>query len=107
MRKHEPVRRSPAGLEWTLFKKLPLLTLAGFLVIAVLWGGAHYWPWAGDIKTAANALGAFEFALIGAAIFHITMMVTIAIGCAVVLIMKGPRYSADSYPVEDSERPKP
>jgi hypothetical protein len=106
MKKHEPVRRYPAGLEWALFKKLPLLTVAGFAVIGLLWAGAHAWPWAGDARAAALSIGKFEFALIGAAIFHLTMMVTLAIGCVVVLIMKGPRYSADSYPVEDSERPK-
>lgn len=105
MKKVEPVRRYPSGLEWVLFKKLPLLTLAGFAVIAVLWGVALLWPWEGSVKEIANTIGRFEFALIGAAIFHITMMVTLAIGCVVVMIMKGPRYTADSYPVEDAERP--
>lgn len=105
MKKHEPVYRSPSGLEWVLFKKLPLLTLAGFAVIAALWAAAVFWPWQADPKEIDRLVGRLEFALIGAGIFHITMMVTLAIGCVVVMIMKGPRYSADSYPVEDAERP--
>lgn len=105
MHKHQPVVRHPAGLEWTLFKKIPLLTAVGFTVIGMLWSTALLWPWQADTNTIADLIRRIEFALIGAAIFHITMMVTLAIGCVVVLIMKGPHYSADSYPVEDAERP--
>ncbi|MBU3724142.1 MAG: hypothetical protein FGM18_01360 [Burkholderiaceae bacterium] len=105
MHKHYPVVRHPAGLEWTLFKKIPLLTVVGFAVLGMLWVTALIWPWQSDPKAVDDLIRRIEFALIGAAIFHITMMVTLAIGCVVVLIMKGPRYSADSYPVEDAERP--
>jgi hypothetical protein len=102
MRKHHPVHRSPAGLEWSLFRKIPHMTIAGLSVLGVLWAAGHYWPWESN---ADKQFQQFEFALIGAAIFLATMLVTLAIGCVVVLIMKGPRYSADSYPVEDAERP--
>jgi len=102
MRKHHPVHRSPSGLEWFLFRKIPLMTLLGLLVLGALWTAGQYWPWEGD---AEKQFQLFEFALIGAAIFLATMLVTLAIGCVVVLIMKGPRYSADSYPVEDAEHP--
>lgn len=89
-----------------LFKKLPLLIVIGFLVLTALWFTVLYWPWEGSSEAVAAMVGRLEFALIGAAIFHVTIMVTLAIGCIVVLIMKGPRYSADSYPVEDSEHPR-
>jgi hypothetical protein len=105
MQKHPPDRKYPPGLEWALFRRLPLLTLAGFLVIGLLWALAYIWPWGGQDKEVADLIQRFEFALIGAAIFHMTAMLTLAIGCVVVLIMKGPRYSADSYPVDDSDRP--
>jgi hypothetical protein len=105
MQKHPPDRKYPPGLEWTLFRKLPLLTLAGFIVIGVLYGLARIWPWEGDAREVANLIQRMDFALIGAAIFHLTMMLTLLIGCVVVLIMKGPRYTADSYPLNDSERP--
>jgi hypothetical protein len=29
----------------------------------------------------------------------------VAIGCVVVMIMKGPQYTSDSYPVQDADRP--
>ena len=107
MQKHPPDRKYPAGLEWALFKKIPLLTAVGFLVLGVLWAAAYAWPWEGTEAEIANRIQRLEFTLIGAAIFHLTVIFTLAIGCVVVLIMKGPRYTADSYPVEDAERPGP
>ena len=106
MEKHPPDRRYPSGLEWVLFRKLPLLTLIGFLVIGLLALAARWWPWEGDDRQIAALIQRLDFALIGAGIFHLTVMLTLAIGCVVVLIMKGPRYTADSYPVSDAERPK-
>ncbi len=37
--------------------------------------------------------------------FSITMVVTIGIGCVFISITKGPRYSADSYIINDKEKP--
>jgi heme/copper-type cytochrome/quinol oxidase subunit 2 len=107
MQKHPPDRKYPAGLEWTLFKKIPLLAVAGFLLLAILWATVTLWPWQGSETEIASQIQQFGFALIGAAVFYLTVIVTVAIGCVVVLIMKGPRYTADSYPVEDAERPGP
>lgn len=78
------------------------MTIAGLAVLGLLWAIGQHWPWESDPE---KQIQQFEFALIGAAIFLATMLITLAIGCVVVLIMKGPRYSADSYPVEDAERP--
>ena len=105
MKKHPPDRKYPPGLEWTLFKKLPLLTGAGFLVLGLIFLAVYLWPWQGSQTEVYQFQQRINFALIGAAIFHLTMMITVAIGCVVVLIMKGPRYSADSYPVQDADRP--
>jgi hypothetical protein len=107
MEKHSPDRKYPPGLEWSLFCKIPLLTLTGFVVIGALALLARFWPWEGDPKGVLDLIQRLDFALIGAGIFHLSVMLTLAIGCVVVLIMKGPRYSADSYPVSDSDRPKP
>ena len=107
MKKHPPDQKVPPGLEWALFRKLPLLTATGFLVISLLAVVARVWPWQGSEKEVADLIRRLDFALIGAGIFHLTVILTVAIGCVVVLIMKGPRYSADSYPVSDAERPKP
>jgi hypothetical protein len=36
-----------------------------------------------------------------------TAVFTVAVGCAIVWIMKGPAYVADPYPLSDSEQPPP
>jgi hypothetical protein len=98
--------RSPAGLEWWLLKRLHLITLAGLLVFALVWLLIERWPWSGSADQVQAAVTQAEFALIGAVIFFFTMVVTVLVGCVVVMIMKGPAYtSPDSYYVEDSERP--
>jgi hypothetical protein len=34
------------------------------------------------------------------------MVATVAIGCIIVMIMKGPSYQADSYPLSHSDQPR-
>jgi len=81
MQKHPPDRKYPAGLEWTLFKKIPLLAVAGFLLLAILWATVTLWPWQGSETEIASQIQQFGFALIGAAVFYLTVIVTVAIGC--------------------------
>ncbi len=105
MKKNPDSIRAPAGLEWRLVRKLPKLALLGLLALLVLWGIVHAWHFDGDPQDIERKLRTFNYMLIGAAIFHITMVITAALGCLIVMIMKGPQYTSDSYPVEDAERP--
>lgn len=91
-------QRTPSGLEWRLFKKLPRYFLLGIavplLIIAWLYlSNAALNP--SQLKTIY-----FCFGLIFSVWFFIG---TVAIGCVVVIIMKGPAYVADPYalPVEN------
>ena len=47
----------------------------------------------------------FEFIMIGVVILHWTLVLTLAIYCGIVMLMKGPNYKADSYPMPDSDEP--
>ncbi len=38
-------------------------------------------------------------------VLHWTAVLTVAIAAFIVMVMKGPAYVADAYPVEDSESP--
>ncbi len=106
MKKNPDSVRAPAGLEWKLMKKLPKLTLIGLLGLVAVWGIAQVWPFEGDPEKIAHMLRTFNYVLIGLAVFHVTMVLTVALGCFIVMIMKGPQYTSDSYPVQDAERPK-
>lgn len=105
MKKNPHSVRAPAGLEWKLVRKLPTLCLAGLLALLLAWGLALVLPWDGDPQQVARNLRTFNYTLIGLAIFHLTMIFTLALGCLIVMIMKGPQYTSDSYPVLDAERP--
>ncbi len=98
-------QRSESGLEWKLWRRLPLIWLVGSalpaLVALTAWLGA---PEAPD-GTAHRALTQLYYTLIGVVVLHWTLVFTVAIGCVVVMLMKGPAYGADGYSLNDSELP--
>lgn len=55
----------------------------------------------GTLSTAESDL--WTYRVIGWAIFWSTLAFTVAIGCVIVWIMKGPAYVADAYPPEGRE----
>jgi hypothetical protein len=98
--------RSPAGLEWTLWRKLPLITLVGTALPLALAVGLHWFS--SDTNPAeARWLQMADYVVAGVVIFHWTAVFTLAIGCAVVMLMKGPAYVADAMEVSHSDRPRP
>ncbi|RZV36783.1 MAG: hypothetical protein EX272_07355 [Chromatiales bacterium] len=98
-------RKTPPGLEMRIWKKLPLMTLAGTLAIAALPVLVRILPSAPDADRAKHIRSVDIFA-IATEITLIAAVFTLAIGCVVVHIMKGPAYQADSLPVEHADRPK-
>ena len=97
-------RSSPSGLEWRIWKRLPTILLIGTaapaLLIALLWWLA---PSDGPAADAASWMRIYQLA--GLMLLHWTLVFTVAIGCIVVMVMKGPAYVADPYPPEERERP--
>jgi hypothetical protein len=84
--------RYPLGIEWPLLKKLPYVFVIGTLLIGAPEMGVFFQDAeisSEQYKTIYASLGllfSFWF-FVGAA----------AIGCVVVIIMKGPGYVADAY----------
>jgi hypothetical protein len=91
-------RPAPPGLEWAIWKRLPAVLLLGTLLPALL--GLGWWWTTPDPPSAheQRELLWAVYSLIGVVVFHWTMVLTVAIGCIVVMIMKGPAYVADAYP---------
>ena len=99
-------KRAASGLEWTLWKKLPLITLAGsFLPLAVL---ALVYLMYGDSPDPSTArwLLKMTYVVVGIILFHWSMVITVAIGCFIVMAMKGPGYVADGYLLPHSDQPR-
>ena len=98
-------RKTPPGLEVQILRKLPLMTLVSTLAVLALPVIARMWPEQPGVNAAKHIRSVDIFA-IAAEVTLITAVFTVAIGCVVVHIMKGPAYVADSLKVEHSDHPK-
>jgi hypothetical protein len=48
----------------------------------------------------------YTYRLAGVVLLHWTLIGTLAIGCVIVMLMKGPAYVADAYPLVESDEPR-
>jgi len=98
-------QQSPAGVEWWLWRKLPhILAWGTALPVAVAVG----WHWAAPDQPSPaqeRSLLLVDYVAAGAVVLHWTLVLTLAIGCVIVMLMKGPAYVADAYELNDSDRP--
>ncbi len=97
--------RSASGLEWAIWRKLPRILLAGTALPLLALGLLH---WLSSDLDAAQArwLQMVDYIVAGIIIFHWTAVLTVAIGCVVVMLMKGPGYVADGMEVSHSDHPR-
>ena len=97
--------RSAPGLEWSLWRKLPMIWAVGTALPLLALGGYH---WLADATTPAaqRALLLVDYKVIGLVVFHWTAVLTVGIGCVVVMAMKGPAYVADGFAVSHSDKPR-
>lgn len=97
-------RREPPGMELLLLRKLPKIVLVGTLLPIALSIIARIVP---SVATdPAKRIMSIDIFAIAALITFWTIVLTVAIGCVIVYIMKGPAYVADPYPVEHADRPQ-
>jgi hypothetical protein len=98
LRKLPGYRRSPAGLEWRIWKRLPMV-LGWGTGLPLLGLAAVGWMSPSGATVAEDpALLLWTYQLLGLILLHWTLMFTLAIGCGIVMLMKGPAYGADTYP---------
>ena len=97
--------RSASGMEWKLWRKLPLILLVGTALPLAAAVALHV---TSDLQSAADArwLQIMDYVVAGVVVFHWTAVLTIAIGCVVVMLMKGPGYVADAMELSHSDLPR-
>jgi hypothetical protein len=98
-------RREAPGLERRILRKLPVIALAGTLIPAFFVLASHWSPPTGVDVDVAKHLDMVDTIAIATVVTHWTAVLTAAIGCLVVMVMKGPAYVADRYDLKDSDRP--
>lgn len=106
LKKLSPTRREASGLEWTLWRKLPLILLAGTALPLMALGVVHLLADPQASAQEARWLQLADYVVGGVVVFHWTMVLTLGIGCVIVIVMKGPGYVADGYMVSHSDKPR-
>lgn len=106
LKKLSPTRREASGLEWTLWRKLPLILLAGTALPLMVLGVVHLLTDPEPSAQQARWLQLTDYVVGGVIVFHWTMVLTLGIGCVIVIVMKGPGYVADGYLVSHSDKPR-
>lgn len=98
-------RRSPSGLEWRILRKIPLILLVGTALLGLLALLAHvFLPQLGLVNPASTEQW-LDYVLIGVVAIYWSWVGTLAIGCIIVVLMKGPAYVADAYPLPEEGMP--
>ena len=99
-------QRSPPGLERRILRKIPSAILASiFIPLAWYWLSSVFpSPAAGE--SVEKYLSTVGIAAIATAVTAWTAILTVAIGCIIVVLMKGPGYVADQYPLSDADEPR-
>jgi hypothetical protein len=104
LQKLEGFQRSPAGLEWQIWKRLHLILAAGTALPLLASAGAYALDGLDAATQNARAVEQFFYVMLGVVMLHWTLVLTLAIGCVIVMLMKGPAYVADAYPMEEPPR---
>ncbi|CAN5169916.1 hypothetical protein BH10PSE16_BH10PSE16_29780 [soil metagenome] len=98
--------RAASGLEWRLWKKLPLIALAGTVLPLACLALVHLLSDSAPDAAQARWIQMMDYMIGGVIIFHWSMVATVGIGCVIVMVMKGPAYVADGYKVSHSDQPR-
>mgnify|MGYP000025210690 CR=1 FL=1 len=101
LQKLDGFQRSPAGLEWQIWKKLHVILAVGTALPLLASAGAYVLDGLDSATQNARAVEQFFYVMLGVVMLHWTLVLTLAIGCVIVMLMKGPAYVADAYEMEE------
>lgn len=100
-------QKSPPGLERVILRRLPAILWQGTALLVLCGLVAQFWPWEGTPAQVFTRITSLHIGFISLLILHWTVVLTVAIGAFIVMVMKGPAYVADAYPLEDADTPSP
>lgn len=98
-------RKAPAGLERKILRLVPKVFLVGTVLILLPSVIARIWsvddaPWV--INKFITTIDIYAFGLLSVLW---TALFTVGVGAFTVMVMKGPAYVADAYPLPDADKP--
>lgn len=95
--------RTPPGKERTVLRNLPRILLLGTLLLALPSLLARLFL--AEEVAASNLITTVDIYAISLIVLHCTVVVTVAIAAFIIMVMKGPAYVADAYPLNESDTP--
>lgn len=96
----------PAGLEWVILKTLPKVLLAGIFIPLFMSIFIRLFPADAALNEIEKHTSSIDILSVSLFFTVLTAVFTVAIGCIVVILMKGPAYVADAYELEDADEPE-
>ena len=99
-------RKAPAGLERKILRLIPKVFLVGTVLIVLPSIVARLWtmddaPWM--VSKFISTIDIYAFGLLSVLW---TALFTVGVGAFTVMVMKGPAYVADAYPLLDADKPR-
>ncbi|MDD2742717.1 MAG: hypothetical protein PHV02_10605 [Rhodocyclaceae bacterium] len=97
--------RTPPGKERKVIRALPMIFLVGTLLLALPSIFVRFFPWTATEAEIATHIMSFDIYVISLVILHWTVVLTVGIAAFIIMVMKGPAYVADPYPLNESDTP--
>jgi hypothetical protein len=96
---------TPAGDERRVLRLLPKILIVGSLMVGIPSLAARLFviPGPQEMATLVTTVDIYAISLL---VLHWTVVFTVAIGAFIVMVMKGPAYVADAYPLDDADLPQ-
>jgi hypothetical protein len=94
--------RSAPGLEQLVWRRLPAVLLWGTL-LPLLLAVVNRWLAPANPETGVHDGGLllWDYTMFGVVVLHWSLVLTLALSCFIVRVMKGPAYVADAYALPD------
>ena len=96
-------QQTPAGAERVTLRRLPRIAWVGTLLLLAPSLLIRLAIWLGFSDEGPGMPGMVDIYVLSLVILHWTVLFTVAIFAFIVLVMKGPAYVADPYPMNDAD----
>jgi hypothetical protein len=98
-------QRTPAGRERTVLRLLPRVLLLGTLALGLPSLFARLYALLTPELASATLILTVDIYSISLVFLHWTLLMMVGIAAFIVMVMKGPAYVADAYPLNESDEP--
>lgn len=98
-------QKTPPGIERKILRWIPQIFIFGLIGLALPALLARLFPINGSLGEVLRWIQMVDIYVISFEIFFCTAIFTVALGAFIVMIMKGPAYVADAYPLMDFDKP--